>query len=80
MKKEDKSAAIAAAAILAGTFVVFFFMPNIMMSAAEISPWLAVGIGACAVLAFFAVFWLRGRFGSASKSSGEQQDSESQNK
>jgi len=80
MKKEDKSAAFAALGILAVTFVVFYFMPDVMLSAAEFSPWLAIVIGGIAVLAFFAVFWLRGRLGSVSKSGGEQHNSKSQHK
>lgn len=74
MKKEDKSAMIAAAIILGVTFLVFFFMPGMMLAAGEISPWFAAGIGAVAVLAFFAVFWLRGRFGPASQGGGKKQE------
>jgi len=32
-----------------------------MMSLSEISPWLSYALATAFVLAFFAVFWLRGR-------------------
>ncbi len=59
---KDRSAAIAAAIILAGTFLLFVFMPNIMLAAGDVSPWLAMAIGLIAVGAFFGVFWLRARY------------------
>ena len=55
---KDRSAAIAAAIILGGTFLLFVFMP----AAGDVSPWLAVAIGLIAVGAFFGVFWLRARY------------------
>ncbi|TDH35010.1 hypothetical protein E2A64_14930 [Pseudohoeflea suaedae] len=67
---KDRSAAIAAGLILAGTFLLFVFMPNIMLAAGEVSPWLAVALGLIAVGAFFAVFWLRARY--KAKQGGEQ--------
>lgn len=57
----NRSSAIAAAVILLGTGLVFYFMPAMMMSLSEISPWLSYAVGIFFVLAFFAVFWLRGR-------------------
>lgn len=57
----NRSAAIAAAVILLGTGLVFYFMPAMMMSLSEISPWLSYALATFFVLAFFAVFWLRGR-------------------
>jgi protein-S-isoprenylcysteine O-methyltransferase Ste14 len=57
----NRSAAIAAAVILLGTGLVFYFMPAMMMSLSEISPWLSYALAIAFVLAFFAVFWLRGR-------------------
>ncbi|MBW3096384.1 hypothetical protein KY465_03720 [Pseudohoeflea sp. DP4N28-3] len=62
MNKSDKSALLAAAAILAATFAVFYLMPGIMTSLGAVSPVLAIAAGVAAVLAFFAVFWLRGRY------------------
>ncbi|PHR24145.1 MAG: hypothetical protein COA37_05155 [Hoeflea sp.] len=57
----NRSSAIAAAVILGVTGLVFYFMPAMMMSLSEISPWLSYALAAFFVLAFFAVFWLRGR-------------------
>ena len=57
----NRSSAIAAAVILLGTGLVFYYMPAMMMSLSEISPWLSYAVGIFFVLAFFAVFWLRGR-------------------
>ncbi|WP_420407290.1 hypothetical protein [Hoeflea sp.] len=56
-----KSAAIAAAVILGVTGLIFYFMPAMMMALSEISPWLSYAVAAFFVLAFFAVFWLRGK-------------------
>jgi len=57
----DRSSAIAAAVILGVTGLVFYFMPTMMMALSEISPWLSYALATTFVLAFFAVFWLRGR-------------------
>lgn len=57
----NRSSAIAAAIILGGTGLVFYFMPAMMMSLSEISPWLSYAVAIAFVLAFFAVFWLRGK-------------------
>ena len=57
----NRSAAIAAAVILLGTGLVFYFMPAMMMSLSEISPSSPSAPATAFVLAFFAVFWLRGR-------------------
>ena len=59
---KDRSAAIAAALSLGGTVLLFVFMPNSMLAAGDVSPWLAVAIGLIAVGAFFGVFWLRARY------------------
>lgn len=62
MKQDDKSTLIAAAIIFVVTVLVFFYMPAIMRMAGVYSPWLSAAIAIVAVAAFFAVFWLRGRF------------------
>ncbi|MBW8639249.1 hypothetical protein K1W69_18785 [Hoeflea sp. WL0058] len=62
MTRNDRASAIAAAIILAGAFGLFYFMPQIMLFLGEISPWLAIVIAVLCVLAFFAVFWLRGLY------------------
>ena len=62
MSRSDRNAAIAAAIILAVAMIGFFVMPGLMMRLSEISLWLAYGVAILFVLAFFAVFWLRGRY------------------
>ncbi|OCW59419.1 hypothetical protein [Hoeflea olei] len=57
----NRSAAIAAAVILGVTGLVFYYMPAMMMGLSEISPWLSYAVGIFFVLAFFAVFWIRGK-------------------
>lgn len=57
----NRSAAIAAAIIILVTGVVFYYMPAMMMGLSEISPWLSYALATVFVIAFFAVFWLRGR-------------------
>lgn len=57
----NRSAAIAAAVILGGTGLIFYFMPTMMMALSETSPWLSYAVAIIFVLAFFAVFWLRSR-------------------
>lgn len=57
----NRSAAIAAAVILGGTGLIFYFMPTMMMALSETSPWLSYALAISFVLAFFAVFWLRAR-------------------
>lgn len=62
MNRSDRNAAIAAAIILAVAMIGFFVMPGLMMWLSEISPWLSYALAILFVLAFFAVFWLRGRY------------------
>jgi cytochrome bd-type quinol oxidase subunit 2 len=62
VKPETRSAIIGAAVFLVIFGVLGFFMPGILISAAETSPWLAVLIAAIFIGAFFVVFWLRGRY------------------
>lgn len=62
MDRDTKNSAIAAAVILACVAVVAYFMPAIMLAAIEISPWLAGAVAALFLVAFFMIFWLRGRF------------------
>ncbi|MGJ8571554.1 MAG: hypothetical protein ACSHXI_12725 [Hoeflea sp.] len=67
----NRSSAIAAAIILGGTGLVFYFMPAMMMSLSEISPWLSYALATFFVLAFFAVFWLRGKRQNKNRDSSE---------
>ncbi len=70
-KTSNRSSAIAAAIILGVTGLVFYFMPAMMMSLSEISPWLSYAVATAFVLAFFAVFWLRGKRQSKDRESAE---------
>jgi hypothetical protein len=61
-ENSNRSAMIAAAIILVGAGIVLYLMPMIVLSLAEISPWLATVVGICIIMAFFLVFWLRARY------------------
>ncbi|MFN3766270.1 MAG: hypothetical protein ACK4R3_11935 [Aliihoeflea sp.] len=62
MDRDTKNSAIAAAVILAGIGFIAYFMPAIMLAAIEISPWLAGAVAGLFLVAFFMIFWVRGRF------------------
>jgi membrane protein implicated in regulation of membrane protease activity len=68
-----RSSYIAAALIIFGVGVVFFLMPDIMLWLAQFSPWLSVVFGTLAVLSFFLLFWLRGRY-QRNRDTGPDQD------
>ena len=61
MDPANRNAALAAAVILIGFGLLFYFMPAIMLAVGEKSPAAAGLLGAVFVLAFFGVFWLRAR-------------------
>lgn len=61
MDKSTKNAAIAAALILAGFGLVGYFMPQLMIALGGVSPIAGGLLAALFVLAFFGIFWLRGR-------------------
>jgi len=61
MDRSTRNAAIAAALILGGFGVVAYFMPTIMLALGDSSPWAGAVVAVLFVLAFFGVFWLRGR-------------------
>lgn len=61
MNRETRNTMLATAAILIGFGGAAYFMPTIMLAAIEVSPWLAGAIAALFLLAFFGIFWLRGR-------------------
>ena len=61
MDKDTRRAAIAAAVILGGFGLAAYFMPAIMLALGEMSPWAGGVVAVLFVLAFFGVFWLRGR-------------------
>ncbi|EJT04071.1 hypothetical protein [Rhizobium sp. CCGE 510] len=62
MSPESRSQAIAAAVILFGAGLVIYFLPSIVLWIGNFSPTLGIAVGACLILAFFAVFWLRARY------------------
>lgn len=62
MSPESRSPALAAAVILLGAGLVIYFLPSIVLWIGNFSPTLAVIVGGCLLLAFFAVFWLRARY------------------
>lgn len=59
---KGRSPVFAAAIIFVCVCLLFFVMPSIMLWIADFSPWLAAAFGAVAVLSFFLLFWLRGRY------------------
>lgn len=61
-KSESRSQAIAAAIILVCACLVIYFLPTIVLWIGGFSPMLAIVVGVCLILAFFAVFWLRARY------------------
>ena len=61
MDRSTRNAAIAAAIILGGFGLVAYFMPTIMLALGDSSPWAGAVVAVLFVLAFFGVFWLRGR-------------------
>ncbi|MFS2177709.1 hypothetical protein ACCC98_17460 [Rhizobium pisi] len=62
MNQESRSQAIAAAIILFGAGLVLYFLPTIVLWIGNFSPVLAIIVGVCLIMAFFAVFWLRARY------------------
>ncbi|MBX9465937.1 MAG: hypothetical protein KL840_23705 [Aquamicrobium sp.] len=70
MDRDTRNAAIAAAVILVGFGIVAFYMPTLMLAAGEASPFVGGILAVAFVLAFFGVFWLRGR--SRRKGNGEE--------
>ena len=61
MDRSTRNAALAAALILAGFGVVGFYMPVIVLWLGRLSPYVGGAAAVLFVLAFFGVFWLRGR-------------------
>ena len=61
MDRSNRNAAIAAALIILGFGIVGYYMPAIMLWLGGMSPYAGGAAAALFVLAFFGVFWLRGR-------------------
>jgi hypothetical protein len=62
MSPESRSQAIAAGIILLCAGLVIYFMPTIVLWIGNYSPALATVVGACLILTFFVIFWLRARY------------------
>jgi positive regulator of sigma E activity len=60
--QSNRANIIAAFVIMLGAGLLFYFMPTIMLWIGDFSPALAGVFAVLAVLAFFAVFWLRSRY------------------
>ncbi|UVK40748.1 hypothetical protein LHFGNBLO_002264 [Mesorhizobium sp. AR10] len=61
MDRDTRNAAIAALWILLLFGVGAFYLPTVMLAVGNVSTVLAGIVGVAFVLAFFMVFWLRGR-------------------
>ena len=62
MNPETRNAAIAALIIMLAFGLGAFYLPTIMLALGDLSTAAAGVFGVLFVVAFFAVFWLRGRF------------------
>ncbi|WP_407941737.1 hypothetical protein [Mesorhizobium neociceri] len=61
MDRDTRNAAIAALWIMLLFGIAAFYLPTVMLAVGSISTVLAGIVGTAFVLAFFLVFWLRGR-------------------
>lgn len=59
MNRETRNSAIAAAIIMIGFGLLFYFMPTIMVAVGNFSPFAAALLAVGVMAAFFLVFWLR---------------------
>lgn len=61
MDKNTRNAAFAAAVILLGFGVFAYYLPKMMVALGNTSPIAGFALALLFVVAFFGVFWLRGR-------------------
>ena len=61
MDRETRHAAVAALWIMLLFGIAAFYLPTVMLAVGNVSTVLAGIVGIAFVLAFFLVFWLRGR-------------------
>lgn len=61
MDRDSKNAAIAALCIILLFGVGAYYLPKVMLALGSVSTVLAGVVGVAFVLAFFLLFWLRGR-------------------
>jgi len=62
MKRDSRNALIAAAWILLIFGIGGYFLPKVILAVGDYSTIAAGAVAALFVLAFFMVFWLRGRY------------------
>ena len=60
--KENRNTLVAAAIIFIGLGLFAWFLPRIMLAAADVSIWAAGAIAAFFLVGIFLLFWLRGRY------------------
>ncbi len=58
---DNRKTIVATAVIFAGFLLVAWFLPDIMLAAADISPWAAGAVVVVFLLGFFALLWIRSR-------------------
>ncbi len=58
---ENRNSMIAAAVILVGFGLFFYYLPDIFMAAGGVSPWLGVLVMIVFIGGLFFIFWLRAR-------------------
>ncbi|MDI6027275.1 hypothetical protein QBK99_13840 [Corticibacterium sp. UT-5YL-CI-8] len=61
MDRDTRRAAVAAAWFLIIFGVLAYYLPSIMLAVGNVSTIAAGGVAVLFVIAFFGVFWLRGR-------------------
>jgi uncharacterized BrkB/YihY/UPF0761 family membrane protein len=61
MDKNTRNSAIAAAIIVLGFCIVAIYLPTIVLWLGEFSPFAGAAAAVLFVMAFFGIFWLRGR-------------------
>lgn len=58
---DNRKTIVATAVIFAGFLLVAWFLPDIMLAAADVSPWAAGAVVVVFLLGFFALLWIRSR-------------------
>lgn len=61
MDRQNTGPPIAAAIIMAAVFAITLAMPKIMALVSQTGPFGGIAVAIAFILAFFGVFWLRGR-------------------
>ena len=61
MDRETRSSVVAAAVLMLVFGLGAYFLPDVVIAAGSVSPYVGGAIAVVFVAAFFLVFWLRGR-------------------